>query len=367
MTPTAEEAREFFYQLGTFSQRFLRKIGITDVVSPYTGGRMRPTGAVVHYTADQDWERVLKVFMRSRYRSNVSAHAVVLEYKAPGHDSLAHDLPMIRDLPTTIVECVPRMRVAWHATWANAWAYGIENVNAGELRSRDGKFYTWWRRDQGAPMWTTRFESDHSTPQSAFGRYWQPYTIAQIDANVRLLRFLRALDPLDGTRIIGHEHIQTGETLVGGRSMSDKIDPGPLYPMVAVRDAVIWGGNEWIETFIDEGWHAHYARDALHALHNHTPSDRKPIAQAWGEFVGAMRAGRAERAYLKAALRILGYDCSWHQPDWTPKDRATLELFARAWNRDDLTSDAALAQSLRHALQHRGFIDGVESPDAPLA
>lgn len=111
---------------------------------------------------------------------------------------------LIGDAPATIYQLVDENRRAWHAgesewqgrTWLNASSIGIELVNQG---------YT-------------------DTPN---GRIWQPYTDAQIDALIVLLKDLVARHQLPLDSIIGHSDI----------APQRKVDPGPLFPWQRLAQA----------------------------------------------------------------------------------------------------------------------------------
>ena len=111
---------------------------------------------------------------------------------------------LIGDSPATVYRLVDENRRAWHAgvsewqgrTWLNASTIGIELVNQGYF---DG-------------------------PQ---GRYWQPYSEAQIAALIVLLKDLVKRHDLPLDSIIGHSDI----------APQRKVDPGPLFPWKRLAEA----------------------------------------------------------------------------------------------------------------------------------
>ena len=113
-----------------------------------------------------------------------------------GRDVSSHYL--IGESPATIYRLVDEDRRAWHAgesewngrTWLNATSIGIELVNQGYEQSADGR------------------------------RLWYPYSQAQIDALVVLLKDIMARHGLKPGAIIGHSDI----------APQRKVDPGPLFP-----------------------------------------------------------------------------------------------------------------------------------------
>lgn len=108
------------------------------------------------------------------------------------------------DEPATVYRLVDENRRAWHAgvsewqgrTWLNATSIGIEIVNQGY-------------RD---------------TPQ---GRVWYPFSEAQIQALIPLLKDIAKRHGITPDRIIGHSDIAPGR----------KVDPGPLFPWKRLADA----------------------------------------------------------------------------------------------------------------------------------
>jgi N-acetylmuramoyl-L-alanine amidase len=104
---------------------------------------------------------------------------------------------LIAEQPATIYQLVDENRRAWHAgdsqwrgrTWLNASSIGIELVNQGFTDSPNG-------------------------------RVWQPYSEAQIDALIVLLKDIVQRHQLPLDSIIGHSDI----------APQRKLDPGPLFP-----------------------------------------------------------------------------------------------------------------------------------------
>lgn len=137
---------------------------------------------VLHYTAI-DWDKSLRVLTTG---GQVSAHYLV------------------RDNPAQIYQIVDENRRAWHAGnsfWAgnsflNAASIGIEIVNPGY-------------RDTPA------------------GRVYAPYSQAQIDQVIALVRDLQWRHQVKPERILGHADIAPGR----------KQDPGPGFPWKQFADA----------------------------------------------------------------------------------------------------------------------------------
>lgn len=111
---------------------------------------------------------------------------------------------LIGDGPATVYQLVDEDRRAWHAgdsqwqgrTWLNSSSIGIEIVNEG---------YT-------------------DTPT---GRVWHPYSEAQVQALIALLKDIVKRNNIDPRHIIGHSDI----------APLRKLDPGPLFPWKRLADA----------------------------------------------------------------------------------------------------------------------------------
>ncbi|MGE8496875.1 MAG: N-acetylmuramoyl-L-alanine amidase [Pseudomonas sp.] len=111
---------------------------------------------------------------------------------------------LIGDAPPTIYQLVDENRRAWHVgdsewlgrTWLNATTIGIELVNQGY----------------------------YDTPA---GRYWQPFSEAQIDQLIVLLKDIMQRHQLPLGSILAHSDV----------APQRKVDPGPLFPWKRLADA----------------------------------------------------------------------------------------------------------------------------------
>lgn len=226
---------EFFEQLEQFTALWVREhIGErVDPESPWHSEPWdsgQPKGAVLHYTADPDPVRVMRWFLIEGHNARVSAHAVVLKQWTPELRMLASGFSEIERLSAPILQAVGPDKEAWHATWTNGWAYGIELVNPGRLECRQGQFFWWRPRNGSAADWTSLWKTEEGEPIPLLGHWWAPYPRQQVVAAVELLRWVD--DYFDGclsdrSRIVGHEHVQGG-----------KMDPGPAFPIHAARKAL---------------------------------------------------------------------------------------------------------------------------------
>ncbi|WP_010488022.1 N-acetylmuramoyl-L-alanine amidase [Pseudomonas sp. S9] len=145
-----------------------------------TGQGSRVQYVVLHYTST-NLPRSLELFTTT----DVSSHY------------------LIDSNPATIYQLVDENRRAWHAgvsswkgrTWLNSTTIGIEMVNKG---------YT-------------------DTPS---GQVWQPYTEAQIQALISLLKDIAKRPALPLGSIIGHSDV----------APQRKVDPGPYFPWKRLAD-----------------------------------------------------------------------------------------------------------------------------------
>ena len=156
---------------------------------------------VVHYTST-NLERSLALLTHGQ----VSSHYLIGD-----------------DASGTIYKLVDESQRAWHAgesewmgrTWLNSSSIGIEIVNPGY-------------RD---------------TPT---GRVWYPYSEAQVQSLVTLLKDISQRNRINPKFIIGHSDIAPGR----------KLDPGPLFPWKRLADQ---GLGIWPEAQAVERYQAEYA------------------------------------------------------------------------------------------------------------
>lgn len=226
--PSKLEATEFFGQLRRFSRRAVEKtLRNTPPSSPNAGAwRKSPKGAILHYTASGDWKSPVRWFNAF---PKASAHVVVAHHLDPALAGLADDLPLVKALPVTTIQCVDPRLAAWHATWVNGLCYGIENRNAG-LVKRDNPSAPWrhWPKAPGS-------DEEWTAPAPVTGQAYvatsdttgyEPYSKAQLVTDVLLLRYVAALfgEPLEPHWVLPHSAVQ-----------SNKFDTGPLFPIHEVR------------------------------------------------------------------------------------------------------------------------------------
>lgn len=223
-----DELNAFFSQLTTFSSRALTLMRLPPDGSPNGSkgfGPLRddlPMGAILHYTADPS------LLGTARWLggevSESSCHAVIADRPLPWATAMCDDLPLVQALPTTVVQLRQPHQGAWHATWANEWALGIELCAMGEVRpSADG--WLCWQDN-----WTKPYQPVYPVVRRG-ARYFESYPEPQLAACEQLLAAYAAQvrawgGCLKTSLVLGHEQVQGVYTL--GSGGHDKRDPGPL-------------------------------------------------------------------------------------------------------------------------------------------
>lgn len=337
----------FFEQLRQFSERIFELMEIGERRSPWSSGRFRreqPTGAIIHYTGSNKASHAVRWFMETRYQSKVSAHVVVLDCWPLPWRSLATGLPMVQDLPTAVIQCLPPTRIAHHAGRSNTRCYGLELVNAGELRLHEGN-WVYWRNDFTEP-WISQ-----KKPVLLYGRYWEPYPLAQVITTVQLLRYLRCFAPrFDPDYVLGHENVT-----------QPKMDPGPLFPLHDVRTAVLEKLDPmlyyWAQQYaVNKHYMIHFREAIALEWYEHKPSvgidvDRSRVVQAWKVLKKALFAQKVFGSIGKAGLRILGFPTSELTNDQLRElDVASIKRFQRLMG---LVIDGKPGSKTREALVAR--------------
>jgi len=175
---------------------------------------------------------------------------------------------LIGDGPATVYQLVDENRRAWHAgdsqwqgrTWLNSSSIGIEIVNPG---------FT-------------------DTPN---GRVWHPYSEAQIQSLIALLKDIVKRNNIEPRHIIGHSDI------------------APLRKRLRSRDFIArFGGEEFVllvpQTALGSGIElAETLRGAIEACPFHFKGERVTITLSIG--ITAFRSGERSDAVLKRADEAL--------------------------------------------------------------
>lgn len=343
------KAHTFFDQLTEFSRRVFKKMGLPEDGSPWGMATLgRPKGGILHYTADDDMQRVLRWFCLPGMSAKASAHVVIGDRKYDWAEGLDTDLDLVHALPVTVVQCRPVTATAWHATWTNPTAYSIENINMGEVRRNRSNQYVWWASD-----WTAVWHTD-KTPQAMYGRIWEPYTLGQALANVAVMIAVNAYH--DGSLLrgwlVGHDCVQGIHT--PGALNHDKRDLGPTFPIHEVRQAIF--GDKPLEavsqTFLHPEygtvWRTQLAQDALAVL------GRNAGADPWltyAQTVRTLSTSPAPRTLAKSILKALGYYIGdTTTAEMNPDEVTGIYLFQRMAG---LTADGQLGPNTYQALSAR--------------
>ena len=174
-----------------------------------SSGTIVPEYLVVHYTAGRSASSSIEWLCDKDARA--SAHLVI-------------------DRKGAITQLVAFNRKAWHAgvsRWAgrdgvNAFSIGIELDNPGKLtRLTNGWASAWGDAVDGDKV----LEATHKNGGAACG--WHTYSAEQLEA---LRRVAACLVNHYGLKdVVGHDDIAPGR----------KTDPGPAFPMVSFRSAVL--------------------------------------------------------------------------------------------------------------------------------
>lgn len=354
----ASLAREFFFQLGIFSARYASHVGLSSMISPWGPSHWedgRPKGAILHYTADEDFHRVLRWFARPKYQAKVSANVVIADGRVAAHEECAWGLSLIRDLPATVVQCRRPETPSWHATWVNKRCYGVELVNAGELREHGGEFVTWRKRDKSASDWTALWNPRvKKTPIFQYGRWWAPYNPAAIEAAVSVLRYVHAKfdESLAPSLILGHEAVQGVDT----RGIhTDKRDPGPSFPIHGIRQSVLEGSTDICRYL----WFQNFKDDELNGI-----TWRGEAIQAWARTLGADVDPTLWVACKRWRMRVEAWSSSLDA--FWPVGRYALHLlgyYVDLTRTSDMGATSEEQQSVRIFQTMAGLtIDGIPGP-----
>lgn len=356
---------DFFIQLAAFSKRIFGIVDIDETVSPWHGSEFasgRPKGAIIHYTAGTDHYKTAKWFMQKKYDSRVCAHAIVARQWPAYEHELAKYYPLVYKLPTMILQCVPPSVKAIHATWTNNECYGIELVNAGELR-RQGKY--WLCGD-------SQIYKLKAAPIKLYNRHWASYTSEQILGTISLLRYLRDYTnrKLDIDFIVGHENVQGLSTKY---IHTEKRDPGPLFPIHGVRSAIRENIDpilyNWFTDFTNDFRYGEVWRDniILESYAYLEPASRAIASpkEAWAQWKAYLtddfiQKGTNAVILVKTILQLLGYTTSALSVDnYKVTDSKSIKIFQKLMG---LTVDGIAGPNTRQILISRlidrGFFDG---------
>lgn len=359
---------DFWDQLQEFSAAYYRRRGIKERQSPWGGNEWKngaPKGAIIHYTADADVDRVLKWFMQEKYQSGICSHVVVGSQWTRQLRELVEGLPLVDALPVPVFQCRPPEVSAVHAVGVNRTCYGIEVVNVGELKFREGLLYTHWRRnhDPEAPEWSEPWQGEEELAQKDLRRWWAPYSPAQFEAVILVLRELRKLYKLlQPAWVLGHDNVQGAKTLrSSGTPLGyDKRDPGALFPLHQVREIAFSDQDDYPELDLTVA-----KQDRFRVMEcftggvdrlSHEPMSaliarEKALCVLMHKLKDGSLAKSRENEALKVGLYLLGYwitsPFSDTLSDW---DREAVYVFQRLMG---LTSDRIPGKKTKAALVER--------------
>lgn len=196
-----------------------RIVGASYIPSPNHGGKIKPDGAVMHWTAGATAQGAISTF-KSR-ASQASAHFVI---HADGD----------------VTQMVPLNVRAWHAGPsimngrgdANGWTHGFEIVNPGFYLIRGDKYYDWTGKNRISDNVLAMWPPDHKQkfPKVGGGLIAFPaFKEPQLETALELLKATSA--HYSYTNLAGHDEIDR---------RGWKADPGPIFPWSRF-DAVVGG------------------------------------------------------------------------------------------------------------------------------
>lgn len=190
---------------------------VGDKVKPFektskTSGNYAPGAldtVIVHYTASPSFRSAYNSLMNPRVKA--SAHLLV-------------------DTDGTVLQMADFQTVAWHAGRSeykgrkgfNKYSIGIEIVNAGPIKMKNGEFFDVYNIKKPADQ---VMEGKHRN-RPIISKYWHKYTPEQIATVEEISRLL--VEEYGIKFILGHEEISVGR----------KFDPGPAFPLDEMRERV---------------------------------------------------------------------------------------------------------------------------------
>ncbi len=233
--PQRQEAETFFAELEQASAVARVNACGASAVSPWGDAAWPsssgPSGIILHYTTGNSFRGSVDWLCTASYATHSSAHVVVGRTREAWADQGVKKGGQLDALSASVVQTRLPSQTAWHATWANPWAIGIELASCGEIR-KDAKGQ--WVGPNGD--WTERV-SDTSTVYSAGGRTWHGFTDAQVRTTVYVMQMYAAMFPsVTRENVLGHEHVQGVRT--PERPGCDKRDLGIGVRLGYFRDSV---------------------------------------------------------------------------------------------------------------------------------
>jgi len=254
-------------------------------------------GVTEHFTAGPAWKGTVK-WLNGQDNKAASCHALILDRRIAEIDDIWSQYPILQQIPVTALLLADPSKGTWHAGWVNALNFGIENRNAGVLRGQQ-EAWTWWAKGWKAPF---PHQELGKTPINLDGKWWEPYTVGQITANVIVCQMLACLYQ-------GAEHqLDSRWFLPHSATEGTKWDTGRAFPLDAVREAVF----EQIPVE-DLGWLQSFKADPMYMDDYDEEEDEEFLAEL------AARQGTrdeeepegADDAVPDADLQALVQDGNW--------------------------------------------------------
>jgi N-acetyl-anhydromuramyl-L-alanine amidase AmpD len=194
---------------------------------------IEPRGICFHYTGGPSGSKTAQWFNNPGC-GNRESSAHVLIFDRITDDLIGRDWVELVPEEVRYFFPVPTLiladwsRAAWCSNWANGYCLGVENRNVGYNIAPRGKHTL-----AGKVAWVSHADQSY-----------EPYTREQIIANISVGQLFKAIySSFNPDFVLGHQGV-----------WAEKSDPGPHFPMVHVRKAIMDGvidfnGLTWLSLF----------------------------------------------------------------------------------------------------------------------
>jgi len=244
------QSQKFFEQLIAYTQEVAARLKIAwDAKGRRnytTWDEGYPTGYGTHFTASNSavsqrkpLGRIPVLFRRFARRSgSPGVHFIVWDCLVPQFADLRAKYPMFEHLKCD-VWCWGLDVAFYHGNALNGFATGTEHRNLGRLTKRSDGTWGWGRK--GVNSYVGR----EPVKIRDMG-YYEPFTRAQIEAEITIARWQKDLYGMEPMKFLGHLHVTSNRT-----------DPFPHFPLQLVRDAVFFDDRpldqmDWLLSFVDD-------------------------------------------------------------------------------------------------------------------
>ncbi len=248
---TKEEALEFFHLLFEESTKKAKELCGTSFTEHFptkqytkNGWKFKvPLGVCDHFTADISIASTLRWFSSKQWKQPDGT------FKHAGASSA-----FVIDLDGTIYCLIDfwNGNADWHEPQLNGYAVGIEHVNAGELRLKDGEYYMW------PNSWGKIYPYKDVIPPLQLdwrgAKFMMPYTREQVISNLIIKCAFLSLYPETSRPEWFVDHATYRD---------DKKDMGPHWPLAALRSAAFSGKPLDSFVFMHQFTPAKHVRDNL--------------------------------------------------------------------------------------------------------